>query len=95
MAERVGRSQRQRQGAEDGSERADLEVGAPSALRWHLRQNATGYAGLLLLGLSFVLLHVVSDGAPTQFAHLDARVRLTGLVGGLFTLRWIQARLVG
>lgn len=72
---------------------AAAQVEKGSALVWHLRRNATGYAALLLFGLATAMLY--TSDLPQPFTRMDARVRLPGILGSFLALHWIHSRLVG
>lgn len=72
---------------------ADVEVATPSRLRWHLKQNASGYLGLLLLAGGIVLIALPRWGVDVPLAR--AWIRISFAFGGLLAVHWLKERIVG
>lgn len=73
---------------------ADVQLATPSALRWHLRRHASGYAGVLLLAAGFAIALLLHD-AGAMAALPKMTMRLSLLAGGGLVMYWIKDQLVG
>lgn len=72
---------------------AEQAVETPSRLRWHLRQNATGYVALLLLVLSYAVLPLFDD-TPTHALSYRSWTRIPAVLASPFFLHWLHKRLM-